>query len=466
MNRPKVTLYCLSHNYGRYLSEAVESVLAQTFKNWELILIDDASEDETARIGEQFHQQDPQRIRFFRQANRGGIRPCANLALEESRGEYIMRLDADDFLDESALLVLSTYLDQHPDVALVYPNYFYVDPAGKVVGVENRKRIGREAKLLDLPPHGACTLVRKRILKNVGGYSETATAQDGYELWSKILHRYPVANISTPLFYYRQHPDALSSNESQMLTSRQQIARELVDRTRGKVKPRIVGIIPARNNHKTLPNIVLTPFAGKPLLDYTLEAARESGIMDALLVSTEDVRVAEYCQRLPDLLVRERLPSLSQPTTRVSEVLHDALMHLETECGIFPDVLVMLSVHSPLRRHEFIRQALDTLLLHPVDSILSVYEDYDLHFSHGENGLLPLNPGMHRQLRFEREALYVDNGAILAVWRDVVTSENHLGRKIGHIVMPRDRSFQIKTPFDAWLVERILLEQAREPQSA
>ena len=90
---------------------------------------------------------------------------------------------------------------------------------------ENRRKVGADARLLDLPAHGACTMVRKRVLKAVGGYSETADAQDGYELWLKVLQRYhaQVANVATPLFYYRQHGSSLSTDRDRILAARRDI---------------------------------------------------------------------------------------------------------------------------------------------------------------------------------------------------------------------------------------------------
>lgn len=454
--KPKVTVYIPCHNYGRFLAQALESVLGQSCKDWELIIVDDGSVDETATIADRYADLHPDRIRVFRHSPTRGLQACANLALEAARGDYIMRLDADDFLDESALLVLAAYLDHHPEVALVYPNYTYVNEQGEFLGVENRKKVGKEAKLLDLPAHGACTMVRKRVLKSIGGYNESYEAQDGYELWLKVLHRYQVANVSTSLFYYRQHGDSVSRDQERILAARERIKRDLVERSAGKVKPRVVAMVPAKNTYKKLPNIVLAEFAGRPLIDYTLEAAREVGTFETIFVTTDDPRVVEYCRRIPGVLADVRFRELSLQQVRLSQVLHDAVLRLEQEHDICPDILVILSVHSPLRRPEHIRNAIDTLLLYNTDSVISVYEDYDLHFAHGENGLEPLNKGMLQRLRLEREALYVDNGAIRVLWRDILTETERYGRKVGHIVMPLKESFQIKSPFDAWMIEQII----------
>ena len=454
--KPKVTVYIPCHDYGRFLVQAVESVLGQSYDDWELIIVDDGSADDTFIIADRYATTHLDRIRVLHHIPARGLQACANLALEAARGEYIMRLDADDYLDESALLVLATYLDRYPDVGLVYPNYTYVDEQGDVLGVENRKKIGEEAQLLDLPAHGACTMVRKRVLKTIGGYNEGYGAQDGHELWLKVLHRFQVANISTPLFYYRQHDESLSSDQQRILTARERIKRDLVERSSGKVKPRIVAVVPAKNTYEHLPNIVLSQLVGRPLIDYTLDAARQVEGIETVLVTTDDPGVIDYCQKPTDVIAVLRPVELSRGQVTLSQVLHHAVLQLENEYDIYPDILVLLSVHSPQRRSEHIRKAVDTLLLYNTDSVISVYEDYDLHFTHGRNGLEPLNKGMLRRVRLEREALYVDNGAIRVLWRDVLTETDLFGRKVGHIVMPLGESFQIKSPFDVWMIEQII----------
>jgi len=454
--KPKVTVYIPCHNYGRFLGQAIESVVEQNYESWELIILDDGSSDNTGNVIKEYLEKYSAKIRALCNYPARGLQACANLALETARGDYIMRLDADDYLDESALLVLSTYLDRHRDVGLVFPNYTYVNEEGAFLAVENRKKIGTEATFLDLPAHGACTMVRKRVLKSIGGYSETYNAQDGYELWLKVLNRYKVANISTPLFFYRQHSSSLSRDESRILVARQRIKRGLVQGNGGRVKPRIVAVVPAKNTYEKMPDIVLSHLAGRPLIDYTLQAAQETGLFEAVFVTTDDTRVQDYCSQFSGVISSMRSKGLSLSRARLSHVLYDAVTRLEREFEIYPDIVVLLSVHSPLRRSEHIFKAVDTLLLFNSDNVISVYEDYELHFSHGRNGLEPVNKGMIQRLRLEREALYVDNGSIKVFWRDVISESDLYGEKVGHIVMSLEDSFNIKSPFDVWLIENIL----------
>lgn len=455
-DRPSVTVYVPCHNYGRFLKQCIDSVLCQTLDSWELLIVDDGSTDNTWSIACFYSDKYPDRIRIFRNDQPQGLQKSANMAISEACGRYIMRLDSDDYLDENALLVMSSHLDRNNDVALVFPNYMYVDVNGKILGVENRKKIGCEAKVLDIPPHGACTMVRTRIIKSVGGYSENIDAQDGHELWIKVSHRYKVDNITTPLFFYRKHDSSLSRDENRLLRARHKIHRELLDKQQGQVIPRAVAVIPAKNTYPDRSNLVLTSIAGKPLIDYTLDAAKESGLFDKIIVTTDDPAVVEHCTPRSEITVFLREQSLSNEQVRLSQVLFDAVMRMEKEKITYPDIVALLSVHSPLREAEHICAAVNTLRVYDVDSVTSVYEDYDVHFHHGEYGLEPLNPGMLEKLRLEREALFVDNGAIRVIWRDAVTQDHVYGHRIGHVVMPVEKSLQIKSDFDAFLVEQVL----------
>lgn len=189
-DRPTVTVYVTCHNYARFLAECLDSVFAQSLPNWELLIFDDGSTDDSRAIAEEYVTRSPSRVRLFSTEAPRGLRSCANDAIKAARGRYLMRLDADDYLDENALLVLAHRLDADRDLALVYPNWTYIGESGEVLGVERRKRLGDETEMTDLPPHGACTMVRLRALKVTGGYDEAFDSQDGHELWLKLSHRY------------------------------------------------------------------------------------------------------------------------------------------------------------------------------------------------------------------------------------------------------------------------------------
>ncbi|MEE8093893.1 MAG: glycosyltransferase family A protein, partial [Gammaproteobacteria bacterium] len=96
--RIKVSLYIPCHNYGRYLPQAVDSVLGQIMTEWDLVIINDGSSDNTTEIADAYAGKYPEKIRVHHHDKAQGLLRCANVALEMVKGEYIMRLDADDFL--------------------------------------------------------------------------------------------------------------------------------------------------------------------------------------------------------------------------------------------------------------------------------------------------------------------------------------------------------------------------------
>ena len=126
----KITVYISAHNCGEYIEKAIQSVLAQTIEDWELIIINDGSTDDTSEILKKYANHP--KLRIVEQIKRG-LSVSNNVALRLSNAKYFMRLDADDYLDENALLVLSNTLDAKPDANLVYPDYYLIDENGEIL---------------------------------------------------------------------------------------------------------------------------------------------------------------------------------------------------------------------------------------------------------------------------------------------------------------------------------------------
>ena len=127
---PLVTVYITNHNYGKYINKAIQSVLNQSLKNFELIIIDDGSKDNSKKIIEKYNEN--KKITSIFQKNKGLI-VSNNLALRLAKGKYILRLDADDWLDPHALEIMSNILERNPKIGLVFPDYHEVDRGGKIL---------------------------------------------------------------------------------------------------------------------------------------------------------------------------------------------------------------------------------------------------------------------------------------------------------------------------------------------
>lgn len=120
------------------------------------------------------------------------------------------------------------------------------------------------------------------------------------------------------------------------------------------------------------------------------------------------------------MAVRVRDPHLSDPDVHRQEIVRAAVDDMEARHDVFPDIVAVLYVHAPLRRPEHVAEALDTLLMHEVDQVVSTYENRALHIRHGRSsGIKPINLSASRGLRPEREALFTANNAVHVFWRDM-----------------------------------------------
>lgn len=455
---PRATVYITNYNYGRFVKQAIESVLHQKFSSWELIIIDDGSTDGSVEIIRQFEMFP--RVHVVLQENRGLV-VSSNIALRLAKGEYIMRLDADDYLDENALLVLANILDTHPDVGLVYPDYYRVDEAGEILSVERRNKVGVDVTLPNMPAHGAGTMIRKRCLQELEGYSEDITCQDGYDLWIRLIEKFGVYNVNVPLFYYRQHPQSLTTNKERILHTRRLIERRFVETRKKDADFKVVAIIPVRGNTHAETGYALRRVAGRPLIDYTLDAALAFGGFRQIVVVSEDEAVLDHVKGVPCVVAVKRPSDLARPNTSIVPTVKFVLDCLGPASAA--DAFMMLYVNTPLRTASHIRNAIDNLLIFNSDSVISVYEDLTNHYQHAGTGLRPLFE--RRTLRLEKEGLWVENGAIYLAKVENLNGADYLGEKIGHTVMLKHESLQIDSEEELAVADYLLNHRSLEKET-
>ena len=217
---PLISVYIVNFNYQKYLKQSILSVLSQTYKNFELIIIDDGSNDNSKKIIDEFKH--PKIIKKIYNKNIG-LNRSNNIALKNANGSYIIRLDADDYFKKNALKTFVDHIKRNIKSSLIYPDYYIVDEYGIKLSRVKREHFVKKVKMLDLPAHGACTMFKTSVLKKIGGYDESFSCQDGYDIWLKIINNYQISNINNPLFFYRQHSLSLTKNEHKILTTRAKI---------------------------------------------------------------------------------------------------------------------------------------------------------------------------------------------------------------------------------------------------
>ena len=451
---PFVTIYITNYNYGQFLHKAIQSVASQTFDDLELIIIDDGSDDDSRSIIEEYTER--KNIFSVFQKNKG-LNASNNVALKMARGKYIMRLDADDFLASQAVEILTSELERNSDVALVFPDYYLVDESGEVIQQVRRHNFESNVTLFDQPAHGACTMIRTKVLKDVGGYDQEFTRQDGYDLWLSITSQYSVKNINLPLFYYRQHDNNLTNDEKTLLKTRGKIKSKQVKK-RGLEQLSVLAIIPTRGEKIDPRSTPLRKLDDKALIDWTIDSALASELVTDTIVTTPDKETLEYVNKKYSkrILTYLREEELARVNTGIQETAQE-VVDIYKESHPVPDAFLMLYLEYPFRSAFYIDKAINTLQLHDVDIVDGVRPEDDMFYVHSGQGLQPWRNS--QKMRLERDELYRRAGGIQLLKTSVLSSgKDMLEGKIGHIILDEHAAFPLRSEFD-WEVATLMLMQ-------
>ena len=444
---PLVSVYLVNHNYGRFIEQAIHSVLSQTMQDFELIVIDDGSTDDSRDIIERYATHE-KIITIFQQNQ--GLNVTNNIALRATVGAYIMRLDAGDYLDENALAVLSGVLERRPDVGLVFPDYYHIDESGRVVEVV-RRRDFTEARLLDQPAHGACTMIRRECLEEIGGYDEAFRCQDGWDLWVRFIEHYEVQNVNLPLFYYRRHEASLTRDEEHILATRAEILRKNAARLERPLN--CVAVIPVRGKPTDPHSRALHRLGGKALIDWTVEAALESRNLSQVIVTSPDEDILGHVERTfgDAAYIDHRDWKLALPNTLLDDTLDHIFGRLPESLRDFHAVITLF-VESPFRSARYIDMAADAMKLFETDRVIGVRVDTETYYRHTGDGLVPLNQsGM---LRLESDELFRQVGGFNLIRRGHFPSRvDPKTERIGHVVLDRPAALHLDSDWNWEIAE-------------
>ena len=433
---PTVSVYVISRNYGRFLEQAIESVLKQHYDDWELILIDDNSTDQTSEIM-QLYAGDG-RVRILKTQGIG-LPAAANIALQESRGKYIIRLDGDDVFDENILFILASYLDRCPEAALVFPDYYLIDELGEVFAHERRQKIAEFSHLTDMPPNGACTLIRKSILESIGGYREDLGAQDGFDLWSKIRNTHRALNVNLPLFYYRRHDQNLTNSSHRILAARRQIKKDAIVAQVKKYCP-ILAVIPCRKNYDFRQDLWATELNGKSLLSRKLEMCLTSTLFDKVIVASDTSEVLDIMKDFNDhrLEFFKRDSSETLRSRNIAGTLGRLAEKFDPEAN---GVTVLCYLPSPFVLLESLEEAVHTLVFNDADSSVGVEEIKEPIFCRTPFGLKMINAvGAYRT---DHDYVYREANIAMATKNKNLSCGSLTGPSPINFIVSRDESFFI-----------------------
>ena len=228
-NMPKISILCSAYNSEKYFSECIESVLRQTFIDFEFVICDDGSTDDTLKIAQSF---DDKRITLIGDGKNRGQNTRLAQMMKMARGDYVGWIDADDMFDPQTLELTSFILDHYPDYGVVYTDHYEMDKSGKVlsVGMRSKMPFSKDLLLRDFMTFHF-RLFRQDLYGKIEPLCTEPHGAADYELSIKFSEITNFMHLPQPLYYYRIHPDSLSKQQGLALDETVlQLYREAIKR--------------------------------------------------------------------------------------------------------------------------------------------------------------------------------------------------------------------------------------------
>jgi glycosyltransferase involved in cell wall biosynthesis len=211
MPTPAVSIILPTFNGSRYLREAVESCLSQTYGRWELIIVDDASTDATpGQIAELLTRDS--RIRHVRHEQNRRLPGALSTGFSLARGHYLTWTSDDNCYRNHALWAMVSFLDSRPHVDAVYADCSMIDEQGRLV---RRRRVGPTPRLVFGNVIGACFLYRRAVYDRLGDYCDDLFLAEDYDYWLRASRYFRLEPLHEDLYRYRLHRESLSSRREE-----------------------------------------------------------------------------------------------------------------------------------------------------------------------------------------------------------------------------------------------------------
>ena len=243
-NQPFVSVLLPVYNSEKYLAEAIQSILDQSYQNFELLIIDDSSTDRSGEIAAAFEQAD-KRIRLLRHHSNQGLVAALNLGLDNARGDYIARMDADDISMPDRFQKQIEYMEVRPEIGILGCDVHYIDENGKLTNLPHFSFHGDLTIRWNLffvnPFSHPTVMMRSSIIDRYKlRYDPSAEYVEDYEMWGRLLLVTKGENLPEILLYYRVHG-------------------ENIGRTYGMLQNKLAAQVSEYTIKNHLPNLLATP---------------------------------------------------------------------------------------------------------------------------------------------------------------------------------------------------------------
>lgn len=212
--QPLISVVLPTYNGERYIKESIESILKQTYMDWELIIVDDCSTDNTLDIIRQYEKSDD-RIHIIHNKINQKLPAALNIGFKATKGEFLTWTSDDNVYHEKALDVMKRELEQNSNIYMVCAEMINIDEDGTETGVVG---LNEGSELFFNNIIGACFLYRREVLQDIGEYDTELFLVEDYDYWLRIAECYgEIKRIFEPLYFYRRHKQSLSQTKTEVI---------------------------------------------------------------------------------------------------------------------------------------------------------------------------------------------------------------------------------------------------------
>lgn len=363
----KVSVIVTSYNYGDYIERCIRSLLAQSYPadNYEIIIVDDRSTDTSQLIVEKYLSLFSN-LKYIRNTENVGVAESGNVGIRAALGQFVVRVDADDFVNTNFISSLVSYLEANNGIFSVACDYLKINDDEEVLG-----RFSAEQY-----PVSCGIMYRKDLLVKAGLYNKEFRHCEEMELRARLGDKYRIEYLKMPLYRYRIH----GKNKTTLVNEFNEHANQIISlygEKRGLAAKHVVAVIPARGGSKRLKGKNIYLVCGKPMMVWAIEACGKSKYIKDVYVTSDDQEILKIAKEngakeilRPEELARDHVYKMEAVRHAVEEIISNG-------SGASPDIVVVLQPNSPEVSSKSLDAAIEKLFCLGKQEIFSV--DYDLN---------------------------------------------------------------------------------------
>lgn len=361
-----------NYNYGKFIGDCLRSCLNQSIDKslFEVIVVDDRSSDNSLKVVNEYlgHYQN---LKLICNKKNLGVAESSNVGIKAAKGKYVVRVDADDFINSEFIRILSYFLEENNQYFSVACDYYLVDERGFKTDKVSAKEM----------PISCGIMYNKNILKFVGLYNKNFRHREEEELRTRLakVRNGKSFNLNFPLYRYRIHKTNKTKQKDYIIKFKNKILKLNKKYTqfynlKNKLTKNAIAIIPAKGNSQRLKNKNMLKIWGKPMLYWVIKAAKKSKFIKEIYVSSEDPKIINYAkkQKIKTIL---RPNYLSEPHVYKMEVIRHGIENISKK--IKPTLIISLQPNSPDIKSYEIDKGIEKLITYNLQEVVSVNENYN-----------------------------------------------------------------------------------------